>query len=326
MFSIVIPVFNTERYLTRCLDSIRAQTERDFEVLVVDDASPGNASEIVARYDDRFRCIRHETNRSAFQARCTGVAAAKGDYIVPVDPDDYLTPETLAKVRETIERESPDVISYWMDYDDGKKVYPHWCRHPAATVSGSVALRELVDHRYFTGVASKVFRREVLLSALDALNAPASLYINTSDDFLMLLPMLMKSAKVSFLDYAGYRYFVNADSTSFSWKTPEGFRRACEQTHAVGESVLRMAASEAVSPEVRIEVEKAVSGIERWFVQMAVEQSGDQWPEYGAVLLKTLAPDNVAREMVTQMTALRVSRVYRLAKLLARLKSMLKSS
>jgi len=295
-YSIVIPVYNTEEFLPRCLDSLKAQTDRDFEVIVVDDCSPGDAGrsgiapyqvgdagrsesahyqaeEIVKRYDARFKCVRHATNRSAFQARCTGVAAAKGDYVVPVDPDDYLLPETLAKLRAVIERESPDLVSYWIDYDDGRKTYPHWCRHPAATVTGAEALRELVEHRYFTGVASKAFRREPLLRALRALAAPEETYVNTCDDFLMLVAVLVESGRVAFLDYAGYRYYVNEGSTSFSWRTRAGFRRAQDQMHLVGELLRRRAGRADVSPAVRSLVSEAVAGIEEWFAQMKGESA-----------------------------------------------------
>lgn len=275
-FSIVIPAFRTERFLPRCLDSLIAQTDGDFEAIVVDDYSPGDAGccsvqEILSKYDSRFRCLRHAKNRGAFQARCTGVAAAKGDYVVPVDPDDYLMPETLAKLREAIDREMPDLVSYRMAYDNGKKVYDHWCHHPNATVSGIEALRELSEHKYFTGVASKAFRRETLLAAMHDLNAPKEFYANTCDDFLMLVPMLMKSERVSFLDFVGYRYFVNGNSTSFSWKKVGGFLRARRQTHQVGRLILRTARRADVSPTLRGLVETSVSVVERWFVQNAVQ-------------------------------------------------------
>lgn len=329
-FSIVLPVYKTERFLPRCLDSLMSQTDGDFEVVVVDDCSPGDgaegagapflAEEAVAQRDSRFRSVRHERNRSAFQARCTGVMVARGDYVVPVDPDDYLLPETLAKLRETIERDNPDLISYRMEYDDGRKTWPHWCCHGDATVSGREALRELTERRYFTGVASKAFRRETLVAALRELNAPNDLYVNTCDDFLMLLPMLMKCEKVSFLDFIGYRYFVNEKSTSFSWKSEEGFRRACEQTHRVGALVLRMAGREHVASDVRLLIETAVLGIERWFVQMAAEGSDDGWERLSPVVMDTLLPRAVAEELVCQLTRVRQSRACRIGRMLTRAK------
>jgi len=272
-FSFVIPVYNTEPFLPRCLDSLRAQTDGDFEVVVVDDCSPGDCAEVVRPYADVVRYVRHTRNRSAFQARCTGIAAARGDYVVPVDPDDYLTPETLAKLRAAIGRDEPDMVSYWMDYDDGRRVYPHWCRHPAAAVTGVAALRELVEHRYFTGVASKAFRRSVLVAALEALAAPAETYVNTCDDFLMLVAALMKSERVAFLDYAGYRYFVNAASTSFSWKSRRGFLRAREQARVACALLDRMASRPEVSSEVRTLVSEAGKGIAQWLEQTHRESS-----------------------------------------------------
>lgn len=266
LFSIVIPVYNAEAYLPRCLDSIRSQTDQDCEVIVVDDFSPGNCADVVKPYGDLVRYIRHAENRSAFQARRTGIEAAQGDYIVPVDPDDYLVPETLARLREVIDRDAPDMISYWIDYDDGTRVYPHWCRHRADTVSGEEALRDLAAGGYFTGVASKAFRRETLLDALRELDAPDALYVNTCDDFLMLVPMLMKSGRVSFLDFAGYRYFVNGESTTFSWRTRRGFEKALAQMKLANGLILRMANRPDVPTDVRLVVERTVAGLESWFV------------------------------------------------------------
>lgn len=275
-FSVIIPVYGTEKYLSRCLESLRAQTDRDFEVIVVDDASPGDCAGAVRPFGYSVRYIRHARNRSAFQARATGIVAAKGDYVVPVDPDDYLMPETLAKLRAVIDRESPDVISYWIDYDDGRKTYPHWCRHAAATVTGAEALRELAEHRYFTGVASKAFRRETLLAAVRDLGDSGALYVNTGDDYLMLVPTLLRSARVSFLDYAGYRYFVNEQSTSFSWRTQGGYDRAFAQLRQAGELIRRAACRADVPTAVRADVESVIAGVESWFAGSQRTRSNDK--------------------------------------------------
>jgi len=275
-FSVVIPVYNTEQFLPRCLDSLKAQTDSGFEVIVVDDCSPGPCAETLRPYGDFVRYIRHEKNLSLFQARQTGLRLAKGDYVVPLDSDDYLMPETLARLRAVIERESPDIISYWMEYDDGKKVTPHWCRHPAAVVTGVEALRELVEHTYFNGVASKAFRREMLLlvrRAFEELGVQDALYINTSEDLLAFVAALFFCEKFAFLDYAGYRYFVNEDSLTFSWQTRAGYRRALEQMHVACDVLRRTADHVPVPPETRRLVDEAIAGIESWFEQTRRDSS-----------------------------------------------------
>lgn len=308
-FSIVIPVYGTERFLPRCLESLRAQTFRDFEAVVVDDCSPGGCAGVVRPFGDFARYVRHDTNRSAFQARRTGILAAKGDYVVPLDPDDYLLPDLLARVRAVAEREDADMVSYWIDYDDGRRVRPHWCRHPAVTVSGKDALHELAEHKMFTGVASKVVRREVLTRALGTLPSAEDAYVNTCDDLMLLVPSLLLSERVSFLDYAGYRYFVNEESTSHSWRTADGLRLACGQTRVACDAAAAATASLTDDAGARTDVSSIVADVERMFVKeaMAADDVADRLPP----LLANFPAKVVAEVLAERLQALRTSRAYR---------------
>lgn len=327
MFSFVIPVYNTEAFLPRCLDSIRAQTDSDYEIIVADDCSPGNCAEVLKPYGDAVRHVRHETNRSAFQARCTGVCAAKGDYIVPVDPDDYVMPELLARLRATLASETADVVSYWMEYDDGRRITPHWCRHASGSMSGSEAVRELADRKLFTGVASKAIRRSVWLEVLDALPIAKDAYVNTSDDYLVLMPALLTSRRVAFLDYVGYRYFVNPESTTGGWQTPEGLRRGCEQTRLVVDAVEALAAKLAgADPAVLADVRRSTAGLERFFTRLVLDGPTSKLGASVEVLSACFRSDSVAAELVDEIVSLRSARSYRIARKLARLRNVLSGS
>ncbi len=98
--SIIVPVYNVEEYLNRCVDSILAQTFTDFELILVDDGSPDNCGTICDEYavkDKRVRVI-HQTNGGLSAARNAGIEEAKGKYILFCDSDDYVSPrwcETL---------------------------------------------------------------------------------------------------------------------------------------------------------------------------------------------------------------------------------------
>ncbi len=325
-FSFVVPVYGTERFLPRCLDSLFAQTDGDFEVIVVDDCSPGDCASALKPYEGRVRYIRHETNRSAFQARRTGIFAATGAYVVPVDPDDYLLPDVLKRVRAVLAAERPDVLSYWIDYDDGRRVFPHWCRHAPGAVSATQALAELADDRLFTGVASKVFRRETLMTALAELaqvEGVADAYVNTADDYLMLVAVLMCGERMSFLDYAGYRYFVNAGSTTFTWKSAEGLRKAGSQVRFVVDVLAQVAARRTLGDAARESVRKSLDGLQRFFVRSVLDGGGADLGARLAVLRETLHAEPVARELAHEVVALRASRAYRLGRaLLAPLKKL----
>lgn len=112
--SVIVPVYNVERYLAACLDSIRAQTLDDFEVICVNDGSPDRSGEILELYaalDSRFRVLTIE-NQGVSHARNTGIDAALGTYLCFVDSDDLLEPEALATVVDAFEKNGGDVIKY----------------------------------------------------------------------------------------------------------------------------------------------------------------------------------------------------------------------
>lgn len=112
-FSIIIPVYNTEKYLKRCIESVLNQTFSDFEIIVVDDYSNGNCKEIIDSYkDNRIIYIKHEKNKGTLYARKTGSINANGKYITYLDPDDELVSNALEKVFNVIKDEDYDVIQF----------------------------------------------------------------------------------------------------------------------------------------------------------------------------------------------------------------------
>ncbi len=95
MISVIVPVYKTEQYLLKCLDSLARQTYEDFEVILVDDGSPDRCGEICESYpDSRFRVI-HQQNAGLSQARNRGIEEARGDYLTFVDSDDWAEPDLL---------------------------------------------------------------------------------------------------------------------------------------------------------------------------------------------------------------------------------------
>jgi glycosyltransferase involved in cell wall biosynthesis len=102
-FSVVITTYNRARIVRRCLDSCLAQSFADFEVVVVDDcSSDGTVAALEHEPDPRVRVVAHERNRGINPARFSGVAAARGEWIVVVDSDDELMPHALERLHEII--------------------------------------------------------------------------------------------------------------------------------------------------------------------------------------------------------------------------------
>ncbi len=121
-FSICIPAYNREKLIFRALRSCLAQTEADFEILVVDDGSTdGTSAAVESMTDSRIRLIRHETNRGHSAARNTAVAAAQGDWVVMLDSDDELLPEALTRMLQLVQEwgDQVDGLAFMMKRDDG---------------------------------------------------------------------------------------------------------------------------------------------------------------------------------------------------------------
>lgn len=122
-FSIVIPVYNVAEYLRGCIDSVLANDCSDCEILLVDDGStdgicPEICDEYAANYPDLIGVI-HQENRGLGGARNTGLEAAKGEYMLFVDSDDTVAPDTLERLRDAVEESGADIIAFNLCSDDG---------------------------------------------------------------------------------------------------------------------------------------------------------------------------------------------------------------
>ena len=117
LFSIIIPVYNTEQYLSQCVDSVLAQQFCDYEILLVDDGSKDKSPLLCDDYafrDKRIKSI-HKSNGGLSSARNTGLDKAEGDYIVFLDSDDWWDDETmLTNIAKSIDELAPDVLCFRM--------------------------------------------------------------------------------------------------------------------------------------------------------------------------------------------------------------------
>lgn len=123
--SIIIPIYNVGEYLNQTVQSVVDQTLQDIEIILVDDGSKDNSSQIVDEWADRDARIVpiHKQNAGVTEARKTGLAAAKSEYIFYLDGDDYITPDSLRQLYEAAERHHADwvVSDFLIEYPDGSK-------------------------------------------------------------------------------------------------------------------------------------------------------------------------------------------------------------
>lgn len=123
--SVVIPVYNTEKYLKRCIDSVVAQSFTDWELILVDDGSYDNSGKICDDYAARDKriMVKHQKNGGVSKARNIGLGSATGEYVTFLDSDDWLDSNAFAIYHDIVSTppQSVDIIKcgYHKDYDDG---------------------------------------------------------------------------------------------------------------------------------------------------------------------------------------------------------------
>ena len=112
--SVIIPIYNVEKYIAECLESVINQTYSNLEIICIDDCGSDNSMKIVQEYadkDSRIKIIRHEENSGLAPARNTGLNNADGDYILFLDSDDYLMPDIIQKMYDKIKSTDLDFVN-----------------------------------------------------------------------------------------------------------------------------------------------------------------------------------------------------------------------
>lgn len=167
-FSIVVPVYNVEEYLQGCIDSILVNDCTDCEIILVDDGStdgvcPALCDKNAALHPELIRVI-HQENRGLGGARNTGLEAAKGEYVLFVDSDDTLAPDTLAVLRAQIEQTHADIYSFNLYSHDG--LGHKTLLEPAPAHDGVFTLAENPEFLFSLPAAwARLWRRDLFINS-----------------------------------------------------------------------------------------------------------------------------------------------------------------
>lgn len=209
-FSVIVPVYNVEKYLPKCLDSVISQTYQNFELIVVNDGTKDNSQviidEYVKKYPDKVKSYIKE-NGGLSDARNFGVDKAQGEYIVFIDSDDYIDIELLERLEKEINKQSlVDVIGYnFVDMNEKYERGSVTTRPKCSNLTGEQAISELVlGKQYFEPAWGFSYRLAYWKE--NNFKYIKGIY---HEDFALTPLVIIKANKVSFIDFDGYYYVKN---------------------------------------------------------------------------------------------------------------------
>ncbi len=204
----MVPVFRTEEHLGACLSSLIHQTFTDFEVIVVDDASPvGSAAEIIRGLgDERITMIRHVENLGLMQARHTGVRAARGSYVGFVDSDDDVDTRFLEVLHDAATQHSADFaecayVEHGMD-GTSRCINRGGERH---SLRAGQVMSATLDGKVINSIWSKLVKTELLLAVYDDLSA-LSTRVDYGEDLITTFNLACRADRFVHVPDPVYRY------------------------------------------------------------------------------------------------------------------------
>ncbi len=203
--SIIIPIYNSERYIKECIDSILAQTFKDFEIILIDDGSLDNSGRICDEYANNNPNIQvmHQKNSGANEARHNGVKLAKGEWISFVDSDDSLPHDALETLYNSTDKTTEIVIGFLTTPKNKKKLSLEECRSNAIT-------SKLLP----PSPCGKLYRRSCLTD--DIFDLPREV---VCEDMIMNIRIMFKISNVpNFVFKKVYNYRKNIASVSHTKK------------------------------------------------------------------------------------------------------------
>lgn len=209
LISIIIPVYNTEQYLSKCLNSAVLQGFRDTEIIVVDDGSHGDCKEICSHYPE-VKYIAHDKNRGLFAARETGVCHASGTYIVNLDSDDWLPLDICENIARAGEFDLLlfEVASVYPSHTEKSRWANKGLKRVGANFFDFYCNRSYVSWALW----GKVFRRELALQIFDRLKVRD--HVIMSEDCLFFTAYSSLAKNVKTLCRIGYYYNVSNESVN----------------------------------------------------------------------------------------------------------------
>ncbi len=200
--SVIVPIYNAERYLHRCIDSLLAQTLTDYELLLVNDGSTDSSSHICNQYaskDNRIR-VFHKENGGVSTARQHGIEHAVGEYSIHVDPDDWVKPHMLEEMYAKAIADDADMVicDIMIAYPNGVK----YRQQNPQKVKPHHVLERLLKGYILGSLCNKLIR----VSCYRTYGIKFIKGLNHCEDYMVCVKLFLHNIKITYLNKAYYYY------------------------------------------------------------------------------------------------------------------------
>jgi glycosyltransferase involved in cell wall biosynthesis len=211
--SVIVPVYNVEKYLRKCVDSILAQTHKNIEIILVDDGSEDGSAQICEEYAglENVKFIRKK-NGGVASARNAGLAAVTGDYIHFVDSDDWMEPNMYEELLKAGEEHGADYVSCscFLDYENGEQGVKGYNDAQVRFMTVNECFERYLKSEFFLTVWGRVCKREVCAGV----KFPERDITYFNEDGLIAIPTLLNAGKIAYLGLPLYHYYQRNDEDS----------------------------------------------------------------------------------------------------------------
>ena len=218
--SLIVPCYNVQEFLPKCLDSILSQTLKDIEIICINDGSPDDCLRILKEYHKKYGdkiTIIDKKNEGVWQARLDGIKKAHGEYICFIDSDDYIAPEYAEKLYETAIKYNADIAICGfdrIDYSTGKRYSHEMCKpkHRKISINNNPGLLLEIN----TAPWNKIYKTNLLKKLPKLMKTPSVL-----EDVALLQLIYLSADIISFTPKSLYRYIVHDGSAIKTIKTSD---------------------------------------------------------------------------------------------------------
>lgn len=263
MISVIVPVYNVEKYLRQCLDSVVNQTYRDLEILIVDDGSTDSSGAICDEYKDKRIQVYHTENHGLSAARNYALDRAHGDYIAFLDSDDWLEETALGQFITIAESTNADIVAcrFFQEYVD-KRIEPGGIDTEFIVKDSDVLDTMLIDRKLTEDVWNKFYRA----SLFESIRYPEGrIFEDKATTYKLLQKATALAYTPSYLIH--YRNRANSLSNIHSMKSLVDYwvvyRERYDVLSRISEPYYRVALSECIG---------AVSRMWRWYAGCTEEE------------------------------------------------------